>query len=301
MMHHERETKSRILYYLELLLHILGASILIIYNLIVYHSKSTSSTTWFTYFYPKIAQRNFSPDSAWALYLVMIGFGCISIFCSCRLLFRSIVYYTTRVFKESARVLEQLLFTCDPMSSSKNEMPYMPLNRPVNVTAFLALWQWIKKYQHGYYLGQSSTGLVGILLISVGLILAIVIGCYIPNLRLSLVGTIIFVYYAILTTAISAKQLYYAVEINTIHEKILQEFDLWKCDLSIGAVGSEKNDATYRMLNEGKEIMKSQFKPVRVAGIPATPTLANIYLLYLGTCAAATAYYWLQTLSAIPK
>jgi hypothetical protein len=106
------------------------------------------------------------------------------------------------VFRESAEVLEQLRFTCDPINSCKNELPYIPLDQPNNLHAFLVIWQWIRKYQHGYYLNQSSTGLAGVLFITAALILFIVVGSFVPNLRPNLIGTVISVYYAILTTSI---------------------------------------------------------------------------------------------------
>jgi hypothetical protein len=124
-------------------------------------------------------------------------------------------------------------------------------------------------------------GLGGIMTISVFLIAWLVVQWYVVETRMDALGLMIVLFYTFLTIYLSAKQLLIAIEINNHHLEILQVFVDWQMEGAFPSEDEDNDHAEIELLARTRDIIKEEFRPVSVLGLPATPTLANVFLGYI--------------------
>jgi hypothetical protein len=96
-------------------------------------------------------------------------------------------------------------------------------------------------------------------------------------------------YYGAFVTGWCFIMLFQAVRINSIHKEIIGR--LWSLQTEMAVTESIKiDDGIVEMIEKVRESIDNNYKPVTILGIPATPTLMNVFITYL--VSAAIAVLW---------
>jgi hypothetical protein len=148
---------------------------------------------------------------------------------------------------------------------------------------FSKITQFLHTHEQGGQLGQASTGFAALLFVDVVIISSIVIFVYFSKVTKHVLIMSLFVYYAIFVTLLSFRVLFKAIEINRVHEntiarlfKITTEFSLMEsCADAVSKITAVREE------------LANNFRPITILGIPATPTLLQVFVGYLVSALAA--------------
>lgn len=237
--------------------------------------------SYLTYMLPR-AQYTSNPELTYIVGLVLI-------FVSSLLSTISFEVYLNRScykpFLKSYLSMKYLLCTSSVLESNHHKLPYCQLSRKRKLVCFSKISDYLRIHDQGSQMGQALTGFAAMLLVDVVIIAGFVSLFLLKNISLRVISILVF--YILFCSYWCFKILFKAVQINQIHLQTLTRLTEYQKNIALITDDGIDQGEVFDMLERVRSSMEASFKPVRVFGIPATPTLLNVFIGYLGTSVLA--------------
>jgi len=233
-----------------------------------------------------LEENNFPAELIYLFYVL----GAPAILLSWYIFFSYVWRYTHSIFQHANLCLHNLNAITSQKNAVRLNLSYLPLDCIENVLAWGQLHFFFKTYTVGEVLGEASTGFASLLLVDVILAASIVVDVYFVR---SIRAGLVMGYYVIFITHVVLKLLAVSVQMNKElgnYVRVLGKQQVVLASRQHQATDpdeSKKIQDVRTILETMKSHMEASADPVRVLGIPTTPTLTRVVAGYFGSAAVA--------------